>query len=85
MRVAAAAEGQTILGVSHARFTQLARTPGFPAPIAHLTCGKIWDADALAAYAKTRKQGPRHAGDAAGRRPAGKRVPVPPVTGVGTL
>jgi hypothetical protein len=30
-----------------------ARTdPDFPAPIARLACGTIWDADALAAYHK---------------------------------
>jgi hypothetical protein len=74
MRLAAAAEGQTILGVSHARYTQLARTPGFPAPVARLTCGKIWDADELAAYAKTRLTVAKPA-----RRARGQRVPVPPV------
>ena len=46
-------EAAKLLGISKSSLFDRARTdPDFPAPIAHLACGTIWDADAIAAYNK---------------------------------
>jgi len=37
-----------LLGVSRQRVHQLRTTPGFPAPLAELAAGAIWDRDAIA-------------------------------------
>lgn len=48
-----AAEIARHLGVSRQRVQQLVRTPGFPAPIAVLDMGKVWDAGEIREWAKT--------------------------------
>lgn len=37
-----AAEIAEMLGLTRQRVYQLAREPGFPAPVAELTAGKVW-------------------------------------------
>jgi predicted pyridoxine 5'-phosphate oxidase superfamily flavin-nucleotide-binding protein len=57
--LAAAAEGQRILGVGASRWAQLQRgDPNFPEPLDELTVGKIWDAQELRDYARTRNRSP---------------------------
>ncbi len=43
MTLGASHELAEMLGVSRQRVHQLATEPSFPAPIAHLKCGRIWD------------------------------------------
>jgi hypothetical protein len=54
MKLAGAAEGQRILGVSAARWYRLVQEPGFPAPEDVLDCGTIWREDVLRHYARVR-------------------------------
>jgi predicted DNA-binding transcriptional regulator AlpA len=80
MKLAAAAEGQKILGVSPARWYQLIHEEGFPKPIDVLSCGAIYDAAELEVVAARRKA--RAAARAAGSRhraqtTGGDRKPVP--------
>jgi hypothetical protein len=71
MKLAAAAEGQAILGVSPARWYQLVHEEGFPAPVDVLSCGAIYDAADLEALARKR------AADREARRTAAKRPATP--------
>ena len=62
------AEIAALLGVSRQRVLKLAGTPGFPAPLATLTMGNVWDATRIRAWAtgyrpRTRKPD----GDPSGR------------------
>jgi hypothetical protein len=45
------AEVRALLGVSRQRADQITRKPGFPAPVTRLATGKVWDADAVRAWA----------------------------------
>ena len=45
-----AAEIARHLGVSRQRVQQLVRQPGFPAPVAVLDMGKVWDATEIRAW-----------------------------------
>jgi predicted DNA-binding transcriptional regulator AlpA len=40
--VVARAEISRMLGVGKARVTQMVAEPGFPAPVAQLTVGRVW-------------------------------------------
>lgn len=46
------AEVARALGVSRARADQLARQVGFPAPVATLIGGRIWEREAVEAWAR---------------------------------
>lgn len=59
IRLAGAAEGRRILGVSAQRFQQLAAKPGFPEPVDTIEMGRIYAYDDLVAYGETR---PKRAG-----------------------
>lgn len=80
MRLAAAQEGQAILGVSAARWHQLTQEPGFPEPVARLAVGAIYDADALEMLAVARRAS-KATSKAKTARPAKEqgsdRTPVP--------
>lgn len=52
--LAGSAEGAAILGVSRQRFNVLKSKPGFPEPVAQLTCGDIYLAADLEVYARSR-------------------------------
>lgn len=54
------------LGVSRQRVHQLQNAPGFPAPLYRLRTGPVWDALAIATFAKTWERRPG--------RPAGTRA-----------
>lgn len=54
-RLMGLAEVGNYLNVSRQRADQLARTPGFPAPVATLSAGRIWKAEDIERWA--RKQG----------------------------
>ena len=41
-----------MLGVSRQRVQQLVTRPDFPAPLAALAMGKVWDGDQVTAWAK---------------------------------
>lgn len=53
-----AAEIGRLLGVSRQRVQQLVKTPGFPAPVAVLDMGKVWQADHVIAWASARATRP---------------------------
>ena len=58
VRLAGTHEAADILGISKSSVHDRARTdPDFPAPLARLACGTIWDADALKAYEKAYDRG----------------------------
>ena len=59
------AEIAALLGVSRQRVLQLAAHEGFPAPVAVLSMGKVWDARDIRAWARARAK-------------PGKRPPAPP-------
>ncbi|MGI8939484.1 MAG: helix-turn-helix transcriptional regulator [Iamia sp.] len=46
------AEIGALLGVSRQRVDQLARTEGFPDPVATLSAGRIWQRDDVEAWAR---------------------------------
>lgn len=48
------AEIAALLGVSRQRVLQLAAHPAFPAPVAVLSMGKVWQADDIRAWARER-------------------------------
>ena len=48
-----AAEIGRLLGVSRQRVQQLVNTSGFPAPLAVLDMGKVWDGAQIREWAKT--------------------------------
>jgi predicted DNA-binding transcriptional regulator AlpA len=48
-----AAEIQRLLGVSRQRVQQLVKTDGFPAPVAVLDMGKVWDGDVVRKWAES--------------------------------
>jgi hypothetical protein len=53
VRLAGTHEAAAILGISKSSVHDRARSdPDFPAPLARLACGTIWDADELKAYEK---------------------------------
>lgn len=47
-----AAEIGRLLGVSRQRVQQLVRTDGFPAPVAVLDMGKVWDGNEVRSWAE---------------------------------
>jgi hypothetical protein len=51
-RLRGSAELQYMLDVSRQRITQLTADPGFPAPIAELRMGKVWDLEDVVAWAR---------------------------------
>ena len=51
--VMALAELATVLGVSRVRAMQLIKKPGFPAPIAVLSVGRIWSYDGVVEYCES--------------------------------
>jgi hypothetical protein len=51
-RLCGSAELQYMLDVSRQRITQLTADPGFPAPIAELRMGKVWDLEDVLAWAR---------------------------------
>jgi hypothetical protein len=52
MELAGVAEIAELLGVSRQRINALVKThPEFPAPLAELTAGRIWDIDAIRQWA----------------------------------
>ena len=56
-----AAEIAEMLDVTRQRVDQLARTDGFPAPVAELTAGRIWErADIFAWVAETGRRTSEH-------------------------
>ena len=57
-RLAGLAEVAALLGVSKQRVNQLRKAPGFPEPVALLTCGPIWDAAEVRRWDEYRKLGP---------------------------
>lgn len=46
------AEVADMLGVTRTRVSQLASVPGFPAPVARLAAGPVWDRKDVEAWAK---------------------------------
>lgn len=56
-----AAEIAAMLGVSRQRVQQLVKRPDFPAPLGHLTMGKVWDRRAVERWHEERQR--RLAGD----------------------
>jgi hypothetical protein len=56
MQVMALAEVAEYLGVSRQRAAVLVDRPDFPAPIATLTVGRIWNAADVREYAARRRQ-----------------------------
>ncbi len=46
------AEIAEMLGVTRQRVHQLTQTPGFPAPVATLSAGRIYDREAVEAWAR---------------------------------
>lgn len=78
MKLAAAAEGQAILGVSAARWHQMTHEPGFPTPIDVLAVGAIYDADELEELARERAA---EREERAARRAAAKQLPRQPKEG----
>lgn len=46
------AEVRALLGVSRQRADQIVRKPGFPAPVAELANGKVWNTFAVQAWVK---------------------------------
>jgi predicted DNA-binding transcriptional regulator AlpA len=79
MELAAAREGQAILGVSAARWYQLVKEPGFPKPHQELSVGKIWNADDLRAYRQKRAERASSRTPPAPRSGEIRRVSVPSV------
>lgn len=59
LQLAGAAEGAVILGVSKARFNQLAGKDDFPPPLGETEMGRVWFAPHLIDYGSTR---PRRSG-----------------------
>jgi len=53
MRLLGAQEIADLLGVSRQRVQQLASGSDFPAPLADLAQGRVWDGDAVRAWAKS--------------------------------
>jgi hypothetical protein len=51
-RLVGAAEIGDMFGVSRQRVTQLTARADFPPPVQELRMGKVWDFDAVAAWAK---------------------------------
>ncbi|GAA1658553.1 hypothetical protein GCM10009828_105770 [Actinoplanes couchii] len=45
-------------GISRQRVSQLVRRAGFPAPIARLNQGKVWDAEEVEAWASAHRPHP---------------------------
>ena len=50
--VVAAAEIGRMLGIKRARVFQLVAGPGFPAPVARLSMGKVWLREDVARWAR---------------------------------
>ena len=50
--LAGVAEVAKMLGVSRQRVSQLAKTSGFPGPLADLAAGPVWDARDVEEWAK---------------------------------
>lgn len=53
------AEVASLLGVSRQRVSELARTDYFPAPLAHLAAGPVWDRISLTYFLETWERTPR--------------------------
>ncbi|GAB3816115.1 DNA-binding protein [Micromonospora zhanjiangensis] len=53
--VMAMAEIAAFLGISRQRASTLAERPDFPAPIAHLTVGRVWSTADIRRYAARRR------------------------------
>ena len=51
-RLVGVAEIVSLLGISRQRVNQLAQEQGFPAPVATLTSGRIWEAGEVVAWAR---------------------------------
>lgn len=43
-----------MLGVSRQRVTQIVAAPDFPEPLATLAMGKVWDAEQVRAWARSK-------------------------------
>lgn len=51
-RLVGAFEIAAMLGVTRQRVHQLAVLPDFPAPLAHLASGKVWEREAVEEWAR---------------------------------
>lgn len=60
--VLAMAELAVLLGVSRARVQQLTGRADFPAPLAYLSVGRVWDRSAVASWAAARGRSVRGGG-----------------------
>lgn len=47
-----------LLGVTRQRAGQLAAGPGFPAPVAELTIGRVWTRESVEEWAAESRRGP---------------------------